>query len=408
MDSKEPKPTLIEKDELNFTISIPLHTKRYPEIIFPLKQDQKNEKIKLEELANAFLDMKKKKDKEIKDLKDRIDELEAILKIKTEKDELKEHFEGTKLEIFNIGKDKYKEFFPDELNKIGEISGIGYTLILECNEKDIADIISAFNNYKKELKKILDIKISNKLIDLNICNDKNKIYISWVLYREKNGVNEENNKKDLLFDEMIEAEIDYFPIILNGLKVKLITDATLIDLFELENKEKINEIVFNTKLLFEGETIKSKILMSFLILLINKYKKEDIGKKFYHLLIDIFLTVINGNYCYRIKNKDMFDNFESDITCVLAILKYLFFNCVNFFKDPKFRVFQKLDFNKIKIGVCGSPKFKIGYLGIKLESLKNNEFVDKVLKGEIKLYEEEIFNQNNIEENDEENEFGFL
>ena len=119
MDSKEPKPTLIEKDELNLTISIPLHTKRYPEIIFPLKQDQKNEKIKLEELTNAFLDMKKKKDKEIKDLKDRIDELEAILKIKTEKDELKEHFEGTKLEIFNIGKDKYKEFFPDELNKIG-------------------------------------------------------------------------------------------------------------------------------------------------------------------------------------------------------------------------------------------------------------------------------------------------
>ena len=122
--------------------------------------------------------------------------------------------------------------------------------------------------------------------------------------------------------------------------------------------------------------------MSFLILLINKYKKEDIGKKFYHLLMDI----INGNYCYRIKNKDMFDNFESDITRVLAILKNLFFNCENCFKAPKFRIFQKLDFNKIKIGVCGSPKFKIGYLGIKLESLKNNEFVDKVLKGEIIFY----------------------
>lgn len=94
--------------------------------------------------------------------------------------------------------------------------------------------------------------------------------------------------QDLLFNEMVEAEIDYFPLILNGLKAKLITEATLIDLFELKNPEKINEVVYNTKLLFEGEPIQSKILMSFLILLLKEYKNDEKGNFFYNLLNDIF------------------------------------------------------------------------------------------------------------------------
>jgi len=103
----------------------------------------------------------------------------------------------------------------------------------------------------------------------------------------------------------------------------------------------------------------------------------------------IFLNVISGNYCYKIKNQEMFDDFESDISFVIGLLKLIFFKSVNIFKEQKYRVFQKLDFNKIIIGICGSPKFKVGYIGIKLESNMNNEFVDKVLKDEIKFNEEE-------------------
>ena len=259
LDSKEPKPNIIEKDDSNLTIIVPLHTKRYPEIIFPLKQNPKNNAIKYEELANAFLNMKKQKDQEIEDLKDRIDKLEKLLQIKIEKSELKENFKGTTLEIFNIGKNEYSKFFPDKYQDIEKILAVGFTLILECNEKDIVDlIISSFYKYKTDLKKLIGIDTDNKLIDLNIRNDKNKIYFDWLLFKDESEENKEEINQDLLFNEMMEAEIDYIPFILNGLKAKLITDATLIDLFELKNQEKINEIVYNTKLIFEGEPINPK------------------------------------------------------------------------------------------------------------------------------------------------------
>ena len=158
-----------------------------------------------------------------------------------EKDELKENFKGTTLEIFNIGKNEYSEFFPDKYQNIEKISTFGLTLILECNEKDAVDIIiSSFYKYKTDLKKLIGINIGNKLIDLNIRNDKNKIYFDWVLYKDESEENKEKINQDLLFNEMVEAEIDYFPLILNGLKAKLNTEATLIDLFELKNPEKIN------------------------------------------------------------------------------------------------------------------------------------------------------------------------
>ena len=59
------------------------------------------------------------------------------------------------------------------------------------------------------------------------------------------------------------------------------------------------------------------------------------------------------------------------------------------FKDQKYRVFQKINFNKKKIWLVGSPKHNVGILGLKFESPKNNEFIEKVLNGKIKLEEEE-------------------
>ena len=192
---------------------------------------------------------------------------------------------------------------------------------------------------------------------------------------------EEITHEDFLFNELIEEEtlVLYVPLMANGLKAKISTEMTLLDLFEIKNQEKLNKIIYNTKLDFEGETIKSKIFMSFLILMFNQVKKDEIGKKFYNLINDIFLTVISGNYSYKLNNKEIFDNFKEDIEGVLQFLKNLSFACVNFFKDPKFKVFQKINFNKIKLGICGSPKFKVGFIGMKFQSLKNNEFINKVL-----------------------------
>jgi hypothetical protein len=175
--------------------------------------------------------------------------------------------------------------------------------------------------------------------------------------------------------------IAYFPFIANGLKAKLTTEVNFVNLFE-ENEEKIDKMIYNTKLDFEGEIIMLKIFMSFLILLSNSGKNGD-SKVFYYLINDIFLSVINGDFHYTIKNQDMFNDYKKDKRDLLNFLRDLGYNGVNFFKDPKFRVFQKINFNKIKVGILGSPLFKVGYVGVKFESSKNNEFIDKILNDTI-------------------------
>ena len=384
------KPTLTEKDSQNIILSVPLNTKKYPNINFLLKKKGKNESNKNEELIDALLNMKKEKDDEIKELKNRIEKLEKLILIKNENNILEnnEKIEGSIFEIFNIGKDLYSEFFPDKYEYKENINTFGFTLILECNnEKDINDIFNTFYEYKKDIKLYLGIddNVIDNSIDIRIRNDKNKIYFDLVRNKD-----EDNDPEDFLFDELIEEEnfLLYVPLMANGLKAKLTTEMTLFDLFEIKNQEKLKKIIYNTKLDFEGETIKSKIFMSFLILMFNNAKRDEIGKKFYNIINDIFLNVNSGNYSYKINNKEMFDNFKEDIEGIFQFLKYISLACVNFFKEPKFKAFHKFNFNKIKLGICGSPKFKVGFIGIKFESPKNNEFVNKVINNQIKIEKE--------------------
>jgi len=58
------------------------------------------------------------------------------------------------LEIFNIGKDLFHNFFPDKNQLDENITGIIFTIKLEINEKYMNDIIDAFCKCKNEIKKI--------------------------------------------------------------------------------------------------------------------------------------------------------------------------------------------------------------------------------------------------------------
>jgi hypothetical protein len=132
--------------------------------------------------------------------------------------------------------------------------------------------------------------------------------------------------------------------------------------------------------------LQCQIFWSLLTLLILNDKEEK-TEKIFNILNDIFLTFINGNTNYKIMNKEMFDDYENDKKKILQFLKIISYKGVSMFKDPKYRVLQKINFNKIKIGFFGSPKFKVGF-GLNFESPKNNEFIDKVLNDKIK-YEED-------------------
>ena len=282
-------PKVSEQDNENIIIHVPLHTRKFPEIVFPLKKIVKTDSQKYEDLTEAFLDMKRQKDREIKELKEKIDKLENILQInKKSKFESKEIFKGSKIEIYNIGKDKYFDYFPQPNQYEEEITGLKCSIILECNESFIKDVIDTFNKYKMEIKKIFYIHDSNE--DLKIRSDKNKIFIDWVTINDDKN-NKNKNNQDFFFHDCISKwdAILYFPFSASGLKTILTTEATLIDLFE---KKNINNMIYNTKIDFEGDIMTIKIFMSFIVLLFNLGKEDPVGERFYNLINDIFLNVI--------------------------------------------------------------------------------------------------------------------
>ena len=390
-------PSLTEKDSLNIIIIVPLHTRKYPEITFTLSKIEKKESQKYDELINALLNMKNEKDKEIKELKDKVEKLEKLLSLKNEKNENKEgseeKFDGTKIEIFNIGKNEYLDYFPDKSQYNENLFGVGFSVALDCDEKDIKDIVDTFNKYKENIKELFSIK--NKE-DLNIRINKNKIIFDLLENNEIKNKKENQNKKDI-FDEFRPA---LFFFMTNGIKLLLKTKINLINITENKDEEDIDNLIYNTNLNFKGDNIIFKMFISVLTMELNKNSDnfDNRVKKYLDLLADIFLTIINGNMNYSFNNKEILCDLKTIKKELLTLIKSYLIKGINMFKDQKYRIFQKINFNKIKIGLMGSPKFKVGVFGINFESPKNNEFIDKVLNGKITLEEDKNKEDENKEE----------
>ena len=237
-----------------------------------------------------MLNLKNEKDKEIKELKDKIN----------------------KLEIFCIDKDKYFQYFPDKNKLDKEITLMGYSLIFECNENDVTNLVNTFNKMKDEIKELIYL---NSLEEIYIIPNKNEINILLVRLLDKND--KEDKKKDFLFSEIINQPIAYLPFAGSGLKIILKTDATLIDLFELKDNDSLDNIILNTTFNIEGLTLKSQIFVSLLVLLLKSLNPDDkIRAKIFNLVNDIVLTIINGNTSYKIMNKEMFDDYEKASTSI--------------------------------------------------------------------------------------------
>ena len=416
-------PSITEKDNLNIIIKVPLHTKKFPEITFTLKKVEKSESQKYDELVNVLLKMKNEKDekdKEIKELKNKVENLEKLLNLKKEQktniEDSEEKFDGIKIEIFTIGNDEYFDFFPKKNQCQENICGFILSIILECNEKDIKYVTDSFNKYKDDIKNLIGLGDSDK--EFNIITNKNNIIINLFVKNENNKDNEKKRKKDIIFDMLITKDsygaLGIFASI--GMKIILKSKISLLDVSEITNEENI-EIINNTMINLKGDIMIYKILLGIAIIYLykehyenytdkNKVDKNDKNKDddknkdndgnknddikkdnekiFFDFLNDIYLSISNGNLNYSIKDKELLDNLKKINKLIINFVKPISVQCVNLFKDLKYRVFQKINFNKIKIGICGSPKYNVGILGIKFESPKNNEFIDKVLNGKIK------------------------
>ena len=420
-------PTLTEKDSQNIIIKVPLLTRKFPEITFALKKVEKNESQKYDDLVNVLLKMKNEKDekdKEIKELKNKLEKIEKILNISKEKKEnneenIQENFDGTKIEIFTIGNDEYSNFFPEKNIFKENINGFVFSLILECNEKEIKNVVESFNKYKDDIKSWLNFNEQDKLlVDFNIIDSKNKIIINCFIKNEIFNDKENQNKKDFIFDDLL-IDKDTYPLLgifaTYGMKLNLKTKINLVDMCEITEGEKIKNLIYDTKLDFKGDILIYKILLGFITIAAckaffeNNFFPNDINNNNFYkicidLLNDIYLSVINGNLNYSLNNKELLDNSKEIIKKIINLIKFFAIQNINLFKDPKYRIFQKINFNKIKVGIFGFPKYKVGVLGLILESPKNNEFIDKVINGKIKLEEEEKKDDSKIEEKEEKNE----
>ena len=397
-------PTLTEKDSQNIIIKVPLLTRKFPEITFALKKVEKNESQKYDDLVNVLLKMKNEKDekdKEIKELKNKLEKIEKILNISKEKKEnneenIQENFDGTKIEIFTIGNDEYSNFFQETDNT----GGIFFSESLECSEKDINEVVDSFNKYKEDIKKIFTWEND---FDLDIRAQKNKIFINLLMKKEIIKDNKNQYKEDFIIGDFL--NINTFPLLgafmTNGMKIMLKTKLTLVNIFEIIDEEKLNDLIIDTNLDFKGDILIYKIILGIITLRIHghyfkekqKYdgnsKDNNNDKELINLINDVYLSVINGNLNYSLNSRELLDNLKELTKKILYVIKSQVIEVVNIFKDPKYRIFQKINFNKIKVGIFGSPKYKVGVLGLILESPKNNEFIDKVINGKIKLEEEE-------------------
>ena len=277
----------------------------------------------------------------------------------------------------------------------------------------------SFNKYKDDIKSWLNFNEQDKLLfDFNIIDSKNKININCFIKNEIFNDKENQNKKDFIFDDLLIDEGAY-PLLgifaTYGMKLNLKTKINLVDMCEITDGEKIKNLIYDTKLDFKEDILIYKILLGFITIAAckaffeNNFFPNDINNNNFYkicidLLNDIYLSVINGNLNYSLNNKELLDNSKEIIKKIINLIKFFAIQNINLFKDPKYRIFQEINFNKIKVGIFGSPKYKVGVLGLILESPKNNEFIDKAINGKIKLEEEEKKDDSKIEEKEEKRE----
>ena len=359
-----------ENGELN--IVIPLATKKYPEIIFELKEGKISDKEKYDELCKKFIEMKMQRDKEIDDLKRRIIHLEKLLfgqkeceKNNEEHDEIDLN-KGFAVEFSVVGREEFDKFFDSN----GEYDSF-LSFAFSFNENDIENV---YNKLKK-----MDLSHGPGEIDI----------------RKKNGkiFKEFHKKSSGKFFNLDDKGFFEYLLFFTDLKAIIKSDYVLKDLKDLKDKEKINKFILNLKLILKGSTfLKSQILG----VLISIFYKNDtpsfiptnIKDDVFNLLNDAMISFFNGNNSYQIKNTKLFSNFDDfSKTSLDSILFY--------FRDLIWRrtieeIYEHCkvsDFNEIDIFI-GSNRLKTSFR-IKLMIEKCKELFE--------IYSNEEKSKKNIE-----------
>ena len=349
---------ILEKNEL--TVVVPLDSKIFPEIKFPLKKMETNANQKFDDLFELYKKMKEEQEKEVKILKDRINYLEDLLKIKKNQEIKSEanKFDGTFVKIKCFGPSEFDNYIDP--NHIRDNRKITFSFSFSGrNIKDIHTVFDSFNNQKQNA-----YYDNAKNVFARVKN--NKLFIDLVLEEE-----------DFMFEKSSEANfLNLFFALGQSLTIK--TKAIPKNLFEEFNEEKPLNFILDTELEFENVSPQIQMFTFFFYNFVENIGVNDFTKSLFR---DIFLNLMDGNYKYKIP-KILVKQKENDSTTkeIFLLFKNIIELVIRLFEIDKFNDYKIIDFNEIDFYFI-SQLHKSGFsFNFKLPEF--NELIDKLIKGQ--------------------------
>jgi hypothetical protein len=353
----------VGKDELN--IIVPLYSKKYPEIRFLLKKEEKSDNVKFCELFELVKKMKAEQETEVKSLKEKIKYLEDLLKIKKETEKKNEDFNGSIVSIKCFGDNEFDDYFDTNLP---DKKKIDFSFSVSCkDEKDIHLALASFMGGKKDV-------YGDNADDINCRIKKNKLFID-LLFK----IYEEEKDEDMFTDIKNEYKLyNLFLALGQNLTIKIKAFPKIFT--EEYDKEKFLEILLDTELEFENMSPQIQLFTYHFLEII---KEIYIFKKGFpkSLFTDIFMNVMNGKSTYKIPQR-LINEFENDGP---DFLKEIFDFFKSFFEEfpvkfarlQEFKDYKIIDYNDISFYIV-SPLHKAGInFNFKIPGL--NEYFDKII-----------------------------
>ena len=355
----------IKKEGLN--IIVPLYSKKYPEIKFLLKKQEKSEDVKYSELFDLVKKMKVEQETEVKALKEKINYLEDLLKIKKEKEKKPVEFDGSIISIKCFGMNEFDEYFDTNLpDKKKHFISFAFP----CkDEKNIHLALASFMGEKKEV-------YGDNADDINCRIKNNKLFIDLIVDKEK-----KEEKEDLFTDIGEDKKLfNLFLALDQSLTIK--TKATP-KIFTAEfDLEEFLKIILDTELEFKNMSPQIQLFTyHFLEIIKDIYPINDGFPK--SLFTDIFINIMNGKYIYKIPQKllNEYDDLNSSYGCTANMIFEVFKNVLEDFPKNlyiyRFKDYKILNFDDIDFYIL-SPVHKVGvHFNFIIPGL--NEYFDKII-----------------------------
>ena len=325
---------------------VPLNSKKYPEIVFPLLLKKISDSEKIQELYDIIHKINEEKNK----LQKRVEELEKNLYheiiLKTKEEEPK----GISINLSFYGKEDFEKYTDKNLDIEIDKNDMG-CFIFFCNLKD--------NSKVNDLQKIINIKnkgINNDNKTKAKILDNKRFSLSSVMPSEGN---KENNE-----------EVEYLKILVKLLQnVRLIfkTDLQIKELFELKNFNDFFNKVIKCNLILKGITLEFKLFLMNLIdfyVMNNKTKNINLTKLLLGLKLCLSLreSIIPEpktffNEFKEILNKEL--NQKQELDKLILSIPLILLNEIKS-KQINEELFKLLDVNNFSL-ICQFNNLNVGF-----------------------------------------------